>query len=66
MTHYWLIDLSSLSRSSGWRARSGGWILGTMALRADCRKLPAVLALILDLPNTGVAAIFALAALMGG
>jgi hypothetical protein len=36
-----------------------------MALRVDARKLGAVIALILNIPNTGLAAIFALAALMG-
>jgi hypothetical protein len=42
-----------------------GWTFAVMALRVDARKLGAVIALILNIPNTGLAAIFALAALMG-
>jgi hypothetical protein len=42
-----------------------GWILVEAALRSDTRKLPAVAAAILNVPNTLFAAMFLLAAIMG-
>ena len=42
-----------------------GWIMVVMALRADSRKLAAVAGLLLNVPNTLLAALFTLAALMG-
>ncbi len=41
-----------------------GWVLGVIAVRADTWKIPAALVLILNVPNTFFAAMFALAALM--
>ena len=49
-----------------WLAGSvAGWMLLERALRLDTRKLPAIVGLILNVPNTLFAAIFSLAALMG-
>ena len=42
-----------------------GWILGVAALRVGTGRLPALAALILNVPNTLFAGIFALAAVMG-
>ena len=42
-----------------------GWILVVAALRLDSRKLRTLTALILNVPNTLLAAMFALAAVMG-
>ena len=42
-----------------------GWILVVAALRFDTRKLRALAALILNVPNTLLAGIFSLAAVMG-
>ena len=43
-----------------------GWILVGTALRLDTRRLAAIVALILNVPNTLFAAIFSLAAVMAG
>jgi uncharacterized membrane protein YoaK (UPF0700 family) len=43
-----------------------GWILVAAALRFDNRKFPALAGLILNVPNTLLAGIFSLAAVMGG
>lgn len=43
-----------------------GWILVVAGLRFDARKLPALAALLLNVPNTLFAGIFSLAAVMGG
>ena len=43
---------------------AAGWILGAIALRADTWKIRPALVLILNVPNTFFAALFALAALM--
>ena len=49
-----------------WLAGSAmGWILVVAALRFDTRKLRALAALILNVPNTLLAGIFSLAAVMG-
>jgi uncharacterized membrane protein len=42
-----------------------GWVLGIAGLRVDKRKLPALAGLILNVPNTLVAAVYSLAAVMG-
>jgi hypothetical protein len=42
-----------------------GWLLVVTALRFDTRKLHALAALILNVPNTLLAGIFSLAAVMG-
>ena len=42
-----------------------GWIFVVRALRLDPRRLAAVVGMILNVPNTMLAAIFSLAALMG-
>ena len=42
-----------------------GWLLVVTALRFDTRKLRALAALILNVPNTLLAGIFSLAAVMG-
>jgi len=43
-----------------------GWMLVVAGLRFDDRKLPAIAGLLLNVPNTLFAGIFALAAVMGG
>jgi hypothetical protein len=42
-----------------------GWMLAVAGLRFDKRRLPAIAGMLLNVPNTLLAGIFALAAVMG-